>query len=333
MPSVSSIGRGWLRNAFGILLSISCLVIVAYRIDFKEVLDAIVHFRWSWLVPGVGLLAFGYAARVVRWSVLLNAGGAHVSPLNCTTAFIGSIALNNVLPMRLGDLVRALVFPGAIGVRRIVATASLVMERLVDLMTLLVCLVAGVAVTDSVSLPSWLINTSQFLSGFGLLGLALLFLFSGALAKIVERKAATLKKGHWNKALSHLIELLSGFDAMSRPSVLVKLFLLSVAVWAGEAGLFWSLLWGFGLNATVVTAFVVMAIATLSTLVPSSPGYVGPFHLAVYAAVVMFGGSSTQAASFAVIAHLGIWLPTTVAGAIAILFNPQLFSHAKVAAA
>jgi hypothetical protein len=39
----------------------------------------------------------------------------------------------------------------------------------------------------------------------------------------------------------------------------------------------------------------------------------------------MLGGSSAQAASFAVLAHLGVWLPTTLAGGIAILVNPGLF--------
>jgi hypothetical protein len=77
-----------------------------------------------------------------------------------------------------------------------------------------------------------------------------------------------------------------------------------------------------------------MSIATLSTLVPSSPGYVGPFHLAAFTAVSLIGGTAAQAGSFAVLAHLALWLPTTAAGAIAILFRPELFRSArKVSAA
>jgi uncharacterized membrane protein YbhN (UPF0104 family) len=72
-----------------------------------------------------------------------------------------------------------------------------------------------------------------------------------------------------------------------------------------------------------------MAITTLSTLVPSSPGYVGPFHLAAFTAVSMLGGSDAQAASFAVLVHLALWIPTSLVGALAIWSRPQLFRAAR----
>ena len=68
-----------------------------------------------------------------------------------------------------------------------------------------------------------------------------------------------------------------------------------------------------------------MAIATLATLVPSSPGYVGPFHLAAFAGITFLGGTNEQAASFAVLSHLGVWVPTTLAGAVAIASTPDMF--------
>jgi hypothetical protein len=112
---------------------------------------------------------------------------------------------------------------------------------------------------------------------------------------------------------------------MSRPPVLAIVVVLSALVWAGEAGWFWAVLAGFGISASPAAAGLVMAMATLATLVPSSPGYVGPFHLAAFAAVTILGSSPEVAASFAVLAHAGIWVPTTLAGAISILANPGLF--------
>jgi uncharacterized membrane protein YbhN (UPF0104 family) len=113
---------------------------------------------------------------------------------------------------------------------------------------------------------------------------------------------------------------------MGSLQAMVRVVLLSAIVWAGEAGLFWAMFQGLDLHASYASALMVMAIATLSTLVPSSPGYVGPFHLAAFAAVRALGGSDAQAASFAVLSHLSLWLPTTVAGGIAILLNPKLFA-------
>lgn len=322
--------KNWKRNVAGILVSVACLGFIASRIDLDEFVKAIANFQWRWLILGLISLGAGYTVRIVRWSSLLRAAGAPVPPSKCAAPFLGSIALNNILPMRLGDVVRAMVFPTALGIDRITATGSLVMERLVDLMTLLVCLVLGLVTTSRARLPAWLIDTAVGLAIVGSLLLAAVFFFSGWLARWIGRNAHPLQASRRERMLQALRNLLASFDAMSRLPVLLALFGLSMLVWAGEAGLFWSLLWGFGLQASAGAAIVVMAIATLSTLVPSSPGYVGPFHLAAFAAVAMLGGTSAQAASFAVLAHLAVWLPTTVAGTLAILFNPQLFGRAKV---
>lgn len=330
--SSQSSTRHWKRNAVGISISVACLVIIAWRIDPDEFVRAISSFQWVWLLFGLCSLVLGYAARIIRWSSLLRAAGAHVPPVECAAPFLGSIALNNILPMRIGDVVRALVFPSAIGIGRITAMGSLVMERLVDLMTLLACLVVGLAVTSRAKIPEWLIGTAVALAITGSIVLILVFFFSGCLSRWVGRWVHKTPPSKRERMLQALRDLLEGFEAMSRFPVLLTLLALSMLIWAGEAGLFWSLLRGFGLEAGAGAVVVVMAIATLSTLVPSSPGYVGPFHLAAFSAVTMLGGTSAQAASFAVLAHLGVWLPTTVAGALALLFNPQLFGRAKAPA-
>jgi uncharacterized protein (TIRG00374 family) len=326
----------WKRNLVGLGISCACLGFIAWRIDLVAVRAAIAQFQWPYLLLGVISLGFGYAMRVVRWSIMLKAAGARITPARCAAPFLGSIALNNILPMRLGDVVRALVFPSALGIGKTMATGSLIMERLVDLMTLLACLVIGLALSSIAQLPEWMSNIAVTLAISGGLALVLLFLLSGRLAAMCEgviaRRCANGIAGR-HRVVITLAELLKSFDAMSRVRVLISLFVLSLLVWAGEAGLFWSLLIGFGLEASPAIAIVVMAIATLSTLVPSSPGYVGPFHLAAYAAIAMLGGSAAQAAGFAVLSHLGVWLPTTLAGAVAILLNPQLFSKARATAA
>jgi len=329
-PATSRL-KNWKRNAVGLAISCICLGFIAWRIDIAAVRNAIANFQWIYLVWGALSLAGGYSMRIMRWSMLLRAAGSPVSFTACIAPFLGSITLNNVLPMRLGDVVRALVFPSAIGINKITATGSLVMERLVDLMTLLACLVIGLTLSPAAKLPEWMASTSISLAIIGGVALLLLFLLSGKLASWCDRALLAIADSTARKKniLATLRDLLSSFAAMSRLSVLTTLFAVSMLVWAGEAGLFLSLLQGFGLNASPAAAVVVMAIATLSTLVPSSPGYVGPFHLAAYAAISMLGGTPAQAASFAVLSHLSVWLPTTLAGALAILLNPQLFSTLK----
>jgi len=90
--------KNWKRNLAGVLISAVCLAFIAWRIDFHEAMQAIAAFHWQWLILGCAFLAAGYAARIVRWATLLRAAGATVRLRSCVAPFLGSIALNNVLP-------------------------------------------------------------------------------------------------------------------------------------------------------------------------------------------------------------------------------------------
>ena len=320
--------RGQLRNIAGFAISIACIAFMFWKIDFHQVGTAIASFKWSYLVAGLGALAAGYAMRILRWSVMLRAAGAAVSFSNCVAPFLGSIAMNNVLPARLGDVVRALVFPAALGISKTASTGSLVLERLIDLATILGFLAAALVFHPAVEVPETIKVSVSILVVLTIVGLITVLLLSGSLSglflQLSERSfgkhSALVKRG-----LLALVQLLASFRAMAQLRVLGVVVILSVLAWIGEAGLYWALLAGFGITAGLTSAVLVMTITTLATLVPSSPGYIGPFHLAAFAAVSLLGSAPDAAASFAVLAHVCIWLPTTLAGAIAILLNPGLF--------
>ena len=329
-------GKGkWLKHLTGVVITLLCLVVFVNQINLSDTLEAFRHFQWGYLVLGITSLAFGYILRIIRWRLILNAAGANVSVTNCSAPFLAAIALNNVLPLRLGDVVRALVFPKEMGVTKVTATSSLIVERLIDLMTLLACLAIGLFAIRLVAIPVELKTTAVFLAVAGGITMALGLLFSTSMGRFfidlsrLDRNAAP---SSLHKAYATLGDLLLGFGMMCRKRVLIAVLAISMAVWCGEAGLFYFVLMGSGIEATPTVALLVMAIATLSTLVPSSPGYVGSFHLAVFAAVTLVGGSVAQAGSYAVIIHLALWLPTTFAGALAIWARPGLFQAVKAQA-
>lgn len=327
--------RPYLRMIAGILGSLACLGYMISHIDFAGMRHAMAGFEWPYLLFGLISLALGYAARVLRWTVMLRSTGAQVSISGCARAYMASVALNNVLPARLGDVVRALVFPTALGITRAVSTGSLLLERLIDLLSVLSFLVAGLTATEKVELPTGLRLSALLLAAGATVVLIVVVLWSKFFAERLQppilRSCGRCYKA-LQRALDAFVWLLSSFDAMSRPFVLASIFLLSASVWAGEAGFFWALLIGFGFSASASSGVLVMAIAALSTLVPSSPGYAGPFHLAVYAAVSLMGRTSDQAASFAILAHGAVWIPTSAIGGLAIVMNPCLFLAAKVSA-
>lgn len=329
MMTESNKKRNWPKYVIGITITVLCLVIIVRQVNIADVISALENFRWEYLAMGISSLAFGYCLRIFRWAIMLSATGTKIKWGTCAAPFLGSIALNNVLPLRLGDVVRAFVFPSAMGISKITATSSLIMERLIDLMTLLGCLAIGLVALSGTHLPPLIAESAVTMAAVGGATLIFGFLFSGFLSryisKIADIRISSKGSDRIYKLLIIVSDLLSSFEVMSRPKILFSIIVISMFIWVGESGLFYFLLVGFDFDATPAVAVVVMSIATLSTLVPSSPGYVGPFHLAAFAAVSMLGGTAAQAGSYAILSHLALWLPTTLAGAISILMKPELF--------
>ena len=324
----------WFQQGIGFIISLLCLIVIVRQIKYEDLRIALANFQWLYMFWGLTSLTFGYIMRIVRWSVLLKTINSKVSTVRCVGPFLGSIALNNILPMRLGDIMRALVFPSILGIGKATATSSLIIERLIDLITLLICLFVGFVFTLKAELSDWIINGAFTVGIASTLILGFILFFSTLLSSWCENflSYSWVKKSRIRiKFFITGMHLLKNINVMSRLPTLISLFLFSVLVWLGESGFFWALLTGFGFSVGFEAAIFVMAATTLSTLIPSSPGYIGSFHLAAFAAASVLGGSSEQSASFAVLSHLGVWLPTTLAGIVAMLLNPQLFASFSAA--
>ena len=334
MTETSGTGRGYARHLVGLGITVLCLVVFFQQISVADLLDALATFQWVYLLPGVVFLAMGYALRIQRWNILLRASGASTRFASCGGPFLASIALNNLLPLRLGDIVRALVFPRTIGVSRATSTSSLIAERLIDLITLLICLAIGLLAIQSSQLPEPLVTTAITLV-FGA-GLALLasLLLSARLSRYFRALSVSGTQGAagMSRVFHTLADLLHGLHQMLHLRLLLPLLVLSGLVWLGEAGLFFFVMQGVDAVGSPLVALLVMAVATLSTLVPSSPGYVGPFHIAAFTAISLAGAEPAQAGSYAVIVHMALWIPTTLAGAAAIWLRPELYRSARMAA-
>lgn len=326
----ASYKRSRARSIVGWLVSAGCLALIASKVDLAGAAEALRRFSWPFLLLAFAGLAFGYAIRIVRWALMLRATGTPVSPLQCAAPFLGSIALNNVLPLRAGDIVRGTIFPAAIGVPRAAAISSIIMERLLDLLTLALCLAVGGSVLGEVHLPQWLVNGTILLATTGALALLGVFLFSGGIARLLFRQALQRNADDLlAKGLTAGAAFVDGFRHMSALRPLLAVFMLSLLVWLGETAAFHFVIAGLGVQLPLEAALLVMAFVTLSTLVPSSPGYVGPFHLAAFSVMVLLGTSEEIATSFAVLSHLALWVPTTVAGGIAMLLRPEIFRAAR----
>lgn len=320
----------WIKHLLGILMTALCVFVFVIKIDFSDILQSFKNFQWPYLYLGIITLGIGYVFRVFRWSIMLRSAGADADFWACTAPFLGSIALNNVIPFRLGDVVRAFVFPKSMGITRTVSTSTILIERLIDIVALTSIFSVGLITLHQIKAPVGfqLIAVGVVIGGVTIL--FLLFLFCNNLGLFFKNlSAGNISSNRLQKLYKLLSNFLIDLNFISQPKIILSISFFTVLVWSGEAGLFYFVMLGAGVETTFWTIMFVMAATTLSTLIPSSPGYIGTFHLAAFTAMTLLGTSVAEAASSAVIIHLALWLPTTVVGALAIWTRPELLIWTK----
>lgn len=319
------------KKIIGFGVTFLCLFMFAKQLEFNKVLLSLQMFYWPYFFIGFISLSLGYALRIYRWKIMLSGCGGLATFKECSYPFLGSIALNNVLPFRLGDIFRTFVFCKTIGVTKTASASSLIVERLFDLATLLVCFSIGLLSLNAISIPKPLVETVIFLSvSSGIFFAMLLLMSSGIGAFLADNQLFKNSKSKIvHRGIKIVGQLIIDISLIMRPKTVIFTFFLSMMIWLGEAGLYYSILLGFGINEPLNAAVFVMSVATLSTLIPSSPGYIGSFHLAAFTAVTLIGGATALAGSYAVIAHLALWVPTTFVGGVMIMLKPELFQSVK----
>ena len=299
----------------------ACLGYIFWTVDLDALVEAIAGFDLRFAILALAALAAGYSFRILRWALMLKGSAPHIRVADCVAPFLGSIALNNVLPFRIGDAVRAFVFPKSMGITRSHSLATLIVERLLDLAMLLALLSFGLSAVAGGDLPNWLVRNLQGLLGLATITLLVLIFARGLLHRLLAWlqnlkvlqgiKGARDLFAFADQTMLHIGEVLSGRLA-------VVTVLLSVPVWIFEACVFGAVMAGLGDPAAPAGVSLVAGASTIATLAPSSPGYFGPFHLAAFESYQLLFGEAGRAAALALLAHAALWVPTTLAGGIAV---------------
>lgn len=310
------------RKAIGLVLgatiSAGFLWLIFRSLPFAELVSAMAQADPAWLSVALGCFALGYACRIWRWRLML----VHINPVltwrRCSVPLMVSIAANNVLPFRAGDVLRGVAFSGWLGVPAARVLATLLVERLLDLLALIAALGLALYIfgTEQADLASFFGGSAFAVGGLaGLVGLILLFpgifepLFRWMLRALPMRGLAAKLE----RQIDHVFHTLATLAARAR---MAKLIVWSFVAWAFEAGVFYAIARSLPDITAPVAAWVAMPVGTLSTLLPSTPGYVGTFHYFVIQAAEALGNPAVAAAAFAFLVHLSLLIPATLWGGV-----------------
>jgi uncharacterized protein (TIRG00374 family) len=215
---------------------------------------------------------------------------------------------NDLLPLRIGELVRAYVLGETEQISKASTLVTIVLERVFDGVTML--LFIG---TASLFLP-----LSDYIRTMLLIGT---FLFAGVVIVLVV--VAGLRErfdGLIHKLLTRLLSLVDSFfhglSVLRNPTDALAALFFSILAWLFEAGMYATLAQGFNIESPYPVFVLCTAVANLITIVPSTPGYIGVFDAPVKAILVLFGVDPNVAASYTLLLHAALIVPVVLLGLV-----------------
>lgn len=309
------------RGLVGLAISAVLLWLAFRGVNWSEV-GAILRRANVWLViAAVTVATTIFPLRAIRWRPILESVSPRLpfAPLWHGTA-IGMMA-NNVLPARIGELVRAYVLSRETTVPFSAAFASLVVDRVFD--GVIVILLMVLAMFDA-SFPSETLVAGRPASNYAGSGVVVLVVVALALYAIVffpdrlirlfeafSRRVAPRFEERGRVLLRSFAE---GLSVLRHPRRFAVVFFWALLLWLCQGVAFWIMFRAVGVAAPVAAAFFVQGLIVLGVAVPSTPGYFGPFEIAAVAGLRLYGVDENVAVAWAVSFHVLSLIPITVMG-------------------
>jgi uncharacterized membrane protein YbhN (UPF0104 family) len=313
--STTSGNRSLLKTIPGLLISAFFLWYTFRGISFSHIL-ALRIAHPAWILGVLGFTLASYSLRCARWSQMMPRGtrslSAHLRV--CARVLMTSLAANNILPLRIGDVMRIFTYAGDLNASPSTILSTVILEKLLDIFVLVLMFVTTVGRVATPHLRL-IANISLAISAIGLL---VLLVAARRLQAPIQRLFTRLPVNPKLAKIEHWITL--ALDATGRLGVTESLLLLlqTIIIWTCEGMIFASAIFLLGLPVDRIGPWLAVSFANLSYLIPSSPGAIGPFELAVKTSLVAHGASMSQAAVFGLAIHA--WLLISVTGAGGMIF-------------
>jgi glycosyltransferase 2 family protein len=270
----------------GLLVSAAFIYLAFRRVSLAEIGYSLKHANYWLILPNMIIVLFLMYVRAERWRYLLVPLGTFKSRQLFPSVMIGFMA-NNILPARLGEVVRAYSLGAKVEKSRSAVFASIVLERLFDSLSLLAMF--------------WLvilfIPFPPFVKKFGsitLLGNLLIILFllllkykTSLIIRMVLKTLFFLPEPLSDKLDAIMRRFAEGLNAFRRKRTLLWVIFWSIFLWLITALSNYFVFMAFGIYPSLAASFILLLFVAAGVMLPSAPGFVGVFQAATIGAFAL----------------------------------------------
>lgn len=296
----------------GLVITAVAVIALVYLVDLDQMQTALARMDYGALPLAVVLFFGTLTSRSMAWRTVLVERPRF---RDCFLTLNQGYLLNNVLPFRLGELGRALLIGGRVGMQFWQALASIVVERVFDL---------GIA-------AGLLLGTLPFVVGAdwarsaAIVSLIIVVIGFGTLFVMARRPDLFTRFVEWiTKPLpklslwlkDKLASFLEGLSALKSARRFLTVAFWMLLTWFFNVAWYYVLMRSFLPEGTWLWAFFTIAVASVGVAIPSSPAYVGVFESVMVGAMSLFGVDPAVSLAYAVVAHILYFVLTGIIGII-----------------
>jgi len=299
-------------------VSLALLGFLVWRVDLVAAADALLEANYLFVLPAFALFGASKLLVAQRWRLMMSSFARPPLAPTFGILMVSSLA-NNIVPARIGDLIRVQVPAQRWGISRArLAATVFATESLLDGIAFAVLGLLGLALIDLEGFP-----TEVFWGLLGLItgGVIAVIPFShlqltpgwserGWMCRLPARVRTVLEEG-----VPHFIEGLAVFRSIRMGS---QAMLLSFAIWLLEVAVFALFGLAFGIDLSFPAWMLIMIAANMISAVPIAPSNIGAYELAITELTKALGVAEGPAGAFAIAAHMFNILAITGIGLVSV---------------
>jgi uncharacterized protein (TIRG00374 family) len=294
----------------GLVISAIFLWLAIKDADPEAVRDALGDADIGLVLLASAIAMVSYLFQATRWRRI--AAAPQVRTRRYYEMVLGGLACNNVLPIRIGEVVRAgwlsreAPMPGGR------ALGSVALDRVCDVVALALFLVIGI---QAVPTPAWLRN---MIIGAAVLIVAIVAALVFARVYTRSRGRDRRERGRVRRIVRDTIDFLGEPIGRHRAAAWLA---LSLAAWSLGATSVYFVARSVGVELEPLEAVFVASALALGVAIPSSPGYIGTYQLIAVESLGLLDVDESQALAFSILMHASWFVPTTVFGGGVIIWR------------
>jgi glycosyltransferase 2 family protein len=310
------------RLLINLLLSVvvaGFFLFLAFRnVPFAELAAALERFDARWLVPAVAISLLLMVMRAWRWQLELRPL-EHIGVgrlwIVCAVAYMAI----NLLPVRLGEVVRPWLLSRRSRVSISNVVGNLVVEKTMDSICIVFYILVGlITATD---LPPWVRRGAWFpaIAAALLAGIVVLVWFKGE--PFIDRWVVHYLPERFGGGLKRVTRaILDGMRVLPDGRLLLGVFVVSIALWFLPILSSWVIICAFSFNVPFNAALIVFIFIGFGTALPNAPGMIGTYQYACVLALGLFGVPQADALAYGLVLNALQLLTIIMQGLIAYPF-------------